>query len=348
MLSPRTPFSSYAVATNSGESSEIARIPIKILMNYARNQDFRESYNIPDNPTPTDIYDIFNSNNIRVLIQRMPGHQRDEISSFIAKPWNNKTIGVNGAVMAIKNGDFDGDTLFAYFPIAKGAKDDLLKLKIEDILYKANPSKAIKDLNIADNDMIEAIRDAYFISTGDSEVIEQTDHKDKYYQYGNEAIDYLEEQAKAADEFLYIKQGTASAGGIGNALRHLMYHHFGTKGIEVANRIYHGLAQSALDCKSSSDNREILDEVFVMLRSIRDPKYLKLKNNLKVFIDEEAISYLMNLLYDGERWRGGVSVISGEDTPFSQLIHNGGMAYLYKSITHSDEKSVAKYLYNLD
>lgn len=102
-ISPRTAFSSFGVASNSGGDPNIVYIPIKMLQHYAQKSEFREIYNI-ESAEYNDVKNAFTNTEHRCLVMRHPCHHREEVSSYIVRPWNDSTIGISAASMGIKSG----------------------------------------------------------------------------------------------------------------------------------------------------------------------------------------------------------------------------------------------------
>jgi hypothetical protein len=241
------------------------------------------------------------------------------------------------------------DCLFTYLPVTESGQEDMEKMKVENMIHQFDPSKGIMDFvpansfNITEN--VNRISDAMKLSTGHIEDIEESDHKEKYYKFSEVRDDYVNYQAQAASEFLFIKTGTADAGGIGNAVMQIMYHHYKVQGIALGGIIRQQLTQATLDMKSSAHDKETLIRTFAMIRSRRDPKRKELAGHLMLYVKNDiAVNKLLDVLYNGSRWRGGISRVAAEDVPFSKILYRGDLTFLYRSATNHKEESIATFL----
>lgn len=241
--------------------------------------------------------------------------------------------------------DFDGDQLVTQFFLSDNAINDLDKLKIEHLLKDVKASKALKFFK-ASQDNIKSIKEAYSLASGEIEIIDHSKDKDKFYKYAAPLDNYHEEQAKAADQFLFIKTGTANAGDIGNHTRQLFSHIYGYESIKDANIIYHELAQAALDSKAYSHQREYLTFVTESLRGSKGVDKKTLEEALRMFIPKKQTTMLIDILYDEEgNWNGGIVNMSNNLTPFSRLMYKGSLAYLHNACLTLEE-SLAAHLWN--
>jgi len=349
VISPRTAYSIFAVASNSGaENPNVAYIPIKALMKFAENKEFRKAYGISEGYNPSELYNIFNKKDYRCIIMRQPAHSRNEVSSFIVRPHQYKTIAICGAAMSVKDGDFDGDPLYCQMLLHEERESDMAKIKAEDVIINTKKSKEMcfygTDANEGDSEYSK-IKDAYFASTG--QIIFDEKHVDRYNNIANrKSNDRSNAQAKAAFDFWYIKDGVANAGGIGNALRHLMYNQFKTnESIGIANSIYHKFAELCFDSKSSTGDAENTNKLFDKLRESDDPGQTNLSKELGSILPEKERRMLLNTLYTNHgKWKGGISIQSSLKTPFSRLLYRGTIKDAYRSIKVKNEHSIAKML----
>jgi hypothetical protein len=345
-LSPRLPFTGYLVAANASNIPfNTVMIPLRMITSFANEERFRKAYDISEDWDSEYLINHFNSNKFRALVMRQPCHRRNEISSYIIKVWKNSSIGINSAAIKVKSGDHDGDALFAYLPLSKESQNDLMKLKAEDMISVVGEEKGLIGF---ETKTIQELQETFRINTGMAEHIDKdNEHFERYHQYAKPIPDeeYRRLQANAANDFLYIKLGTANAGGIGNLVRHIMYDKLGVKGITLANNIYHNLAQAALDTKAGTDNAFKLDSLLSYFRSFKAPNKPKLLTYLSCFLQDAEKNAMLSILYDDKgNWTGGLSVLGAKDVPFSRILYRGGIGYLYRASANPDESSVATLL----
>jgi hypothetical protein len=346
-LSPRLPFTGYLVASNASTIPfNTVMLPLRMMISFANEERFRKSYNIPDDWDAGYLVNHFNKHDVRALVMRQPCHRRNEISSFIVRIWEHSSIGINSAAMKVKSGDHDGDALFTYMPIGEKAKEDLHLMRAEDLLGLVEAKKGLEDY---EKPCMEHLQETFLFNTGLTEDISVSEHQERYSLYSKPMSDeeYRKLQANAANDFLYIKRGTANAGGIGNIVRHLLYNEMGRPGIKIGNNIYHNLAQAALDTKAGTETANDLDTLLAYLRSFKAPNRAKLETLLEQFLGTTEKEAMLGILYDAKGWRAGLSVIGAKDVPFSRLLYRGGIGYLYRASANKEENSVATLLANI-
>lgn len=184
------------------------------------------------------------------ILKRDPVHRNNNVIAVRFRLWKHRSIGISPTLIGSLDGDFDGDAVFAMFPVDRDSFEDMKKLiPVFGDIFSA--SKQIHDATPENVKQLLLERVGWastFSNPHPSDALKNPALFDKLMR-GIEMGELMDETVKAARDFEIIKDGTSRTGALGLSFifsrkpdqKHLL---------NSAMELYHVMAQNTLDAKA--------------------------------------------------------------------------------------------------
>lgn len=184
------------------------------------------------------------------LLKRDPVHRAHNCFAVRFTLWDNCTIGVSPALIGALDGDFDGDTVAALFPLGMESSEELTTL-LPDFSAVYTPSRELRD--VTPDDALRALADRTGLSSCFAEPNPYDRARDESLirerMEGRDSATVQAEALAAALDFTVIKDGTARVGAL--LLRFLYSLPItDTECLNDSMELFHLCAQNTLDAKA--------------------------------------------------------------------------------------------------